>query len=266
VLEANHDLIQRQIKDGVKAYKFNMPYGSVPMVDKATGALKMAESYDHTKLHDTHDYLLPTDAAKEKVAQAWMAAERTKKFGKTIYQARKNARTEWRNQAEYEGTPYNEKQRNPWTLVLADLGGKGAHGISDAPIVRETRVRFQAEQLDRVRNAQTFQEAVAAAIPTAHLPEYGTAAHPTWSKDVVSALWDKAQYAVAMNDPMDNYVPKRSIGSSEREYPVHDGYALHQKGWTNEDRTVRGTLHAIAAGSGHADLASIIKPATKEAA
>lgn len=269
VLEKNYDLIQRQIKEGTKTYKFDIPYGSVPMVDKATGELKMAESYEHTKLHNTHDYLLPTDDAKEKVAQAWMAAERTKKFGKTTYQARKNARTEWRNQAEYEGARYDQKQRNPWTSALAELGGKGAGGISEAPIVRETRERFRAEQLERVRSAPTFKEALQAALSTAQLPDYGASVNkPTWDKDVTTALWERAQRDGVLDTPLDDHAPKKSIGASERIYPVHDKYAFHLNGWQGEDQTVRGALRNIAQGSALTDLYAAIKQhdATKEAA
>lgn len=268
VLEKNHDLIQRQIKDGAKSYKFSMPYGSVPMVNRETGELKMAESYEHTKLHDTHDYLLPTDAAKEKVAQAWMAAERNKKFGKTTHQARKNARTEWRNQSEYPDAPYTQRQRNPWASTLAELGGKGAHGISEAPVVREIRERFHAEQLERVRNAPSFKDAVAEAIPTAHLPEYSTVGKPTWNKDVTQALWERAQRDGVLDTPMDDHVPKKAIGASERLYPVHDKYAFHLNGWQGEDQTVRAALRNIAHGSGLTDLHAAITQhdATKEAA
>jgi len=271
VLEKNHDLIQRQIKEGTKAYKFSMPYGTIPMVDKATGELKMAESYDHVKLHDTHDYLLPTDDAKEKVAQAWMAAERTKKFGKTTYQARKNARTEWRNQAEYEGARYDQKQRNPWSSALADLGGKDAGGISEAPLVRETRKRFHAEQLERVRSAPTFKEALSAALQTAQLPDYGASVNkPTWDKDVTTALWERAQRDGVLDTPLDEHVPKRAMGAggSVHTYPVHDKYAFHLNGWQGEDQTVRGALRNIAQGSALTDLYATIKQhdTTKEAA
>lgn len=269
VLERNHDLIQKQIKEGMKSYKFSMGHGSVPMVNKETGELKMAESYEHTKLHDTHDYLLPTDAAKEKVVQAWMAAERTKKFGKTTYQARKNSRTEWRNRAEYKGARYDQKQRNPWTSVLADMGdGRRSVIANEASIVRDTRDRFHAEQLERVRNAPSFKDAVAEAIPTAHLPEYGSVEKPTWNKDVTAALWERAQRDGVLNSPMDDHVPKGTIGAGERLYPVHDKYAFHLNGWQGEDQSVRAALRNIAQGSALTDLYETIKQhgAAKEAA
>lgn len=273
VLEANHDLIQAQIKAQTKGYTgfLDIPFGGVAMVNKTTGELKMAESYEHTKLHDTHDYLLPTDAAKERVAQAWMASERGKKFGKTTYQARKNSRTEWRNQTQYPDARYDQRQRNPWTSLLAEMGGKGTSptGIAESPLVVQTRERLHAEQLDRVRSAPSFKDAMAHAFPTAHLPEYNTVGLTTWNKDVVSALWDRAKADGVMDTPMDAHVPRAQIGGSGKEYPVHDSYALHHKGWTNEDRTVRGTLLAIAHGSNHVALHEQMKqeaPAIKEAA
>ena len=259
VLEKNHDLIQKQIKEGAKSYKFNMPYGSIPMVNRETGELKMAESYEHNRLHDTHDYLLPTDAAKEKAIQAWMDSERNKKFGQTTFRARKNARTEWRNQTEYPDASYSQKARNPWTSLLTEMSGDRPPGISEAPIVRETRKRFLAEQLDRVRRAATFNDALAAAFPTAQLPEYSATNKPVWSSEVVSALWDRASKDGLLDTPMDDYVPKRTIGSSKQLFPVHDKYATHRGGYVGEDGSVRGTLQAIAAGSGHKELAETMK-------
>lgn len=270
VLEANHDLIQRQIKDGVKSYKFSMPYGAIPMVDKATGALKMVESYSQKDMHDTHDYLLPTDAAKEKVIQAWMESERGKKFGRTSSQARRGGKTVWRNQASYPDAPVANRSGNPWTSTLASLGNGSQSVISnEATIVRDARERFDAEQLERVRKAPTFKEAMTEAFPTARLSDYGSPDNPKWNKDVVAALWARAVKDGVMSEPIDAHIPKRPIGGSQTHYPVHDRYAMHRPGYQGEDSSVRGTLRAIASGSGHTELADAMtqaEAATKEAA
>jgi hypothetical protein len=258
VLEANHDLIQRQIKEGAKSYKFRMPYGSVPMVNKETGELKMAESYEHTKMHDTHDYLLPTDAAKERVAQAWMASERGKKFGRESHQARKNSRVEWRNRAEYPDASYNSKAHNPWTSLLRDMHGRDqVTGIAEHPAVRAVRERFEREQLERVRRAPTFKEALAEAFPLAKLPEYGgsESTKPTWNKKALAILWARARHEGLLGSQIDEHLPKQQINAGGREYPTHQSYAHHRPGYAGEDKTVHGTLRDIAAGSGHRDLA-----------
>jgi hypothetical protein len=258
VLEANHDLIQRQIKEGAKAYKFHMPYGSVPMVNRETGELKMAESYEHTKMHDTHDYLLPTDAAKERVAQAWMASERGKKFGKETFQARKNSRTEWRNKVEYPDASYSNRNYNPWTSLLRDLHGKDqVTGIAEHPAVRATRERFEREQLERVRRAPTFKEALAEAFPLAKLPEHGASegTKPTWNKKALAILWARARHEGLLGSQMDEHLPTKPSKWNPKGDKVHDGYAYHRPGYSGEDKTVHGTLRDIAAGSGHRDLA-----------
>jgi superfamily II DNA or RNA helicase/predicted RNA methylase len=258
VLEANNDLIQRQIKAGSKAYTFHMPYGSVPMVNRETGDLKMAESYEHTKLHDTHDYLLPTDAAKERVAQAWMASERGKKFGKESHQARKNSRVEWRNKVVYPDASYSNRNYNPWTGLLRDLHGKDqVSGIAEHPAVRATRERFEREQLERVRRAPTFKDALAEAFPLATLPEYGgtDSTKPTWNKKALAILWARARHEGLLGSQVSDHLPMAPVGSSGRAFPKHDSYAHHRPGYAGEDKTVHGTLRDIAAGSGHRDLA-----------
>lgn len=273
VLEANHDLIQRQIKDGAAAYKFRMPYGDVPMVNRETGDLKMTASYEHTKLQDTHDYLLPTDAAKERVAQAWMRSERGKKFGKETHQARKNSRVEWRNRTEYPDASYQNKNRNPWSSLLTEMHGDKAHGISEAPALRDIRARFKREQLERVRRAPSFKDALAEAFPTATLPEYGAAegTKPTWDKKALAVLWARARQEGLLGSDIGEHVPKRTIGASERLYPFHDSYAHHRPGYVGEDKTVHASLRDIATGSGHKDLADAMSAShgrinTKEAA
>lgn len=263
VLEANHDLIQRQIKEGAKSYKFHIPYGDVPMINKETGELKMAASYEHTKLHDTHDYLLPTDAAKDRVARAWMDSERGKVFGRTTYQARKNSRTEWRHQTEYPDAQYNSRTRNPWTSLLSDLGGDRPAG-SEAQIVRDTAARFRAEQLERVRRAPTFKDALSEAFPMATMSEYGgdEKTRPKWDKKALAVLWARARHEGLLNSDIGEYVPKKT-SSNGYTSKIHDGYAHYRPGYVGADNTVHGTLHDIAVGSGHKDLAEAMVSSSK---
>src|SRR5690606_10990294 len=106
----------------------HMPYGTVPMIDRKTGELKLAESYQHREMHDTHDYLLPTDAAKDKAIQAWMASERGKQFSMGFFQKRRNSRTESRPEVKYPDAPYTERGRNPWGALLRQLSPEGNVG------------------------------------------------------------------------------------------------------------------------------------------
>jgi hypothetical protein len=275
VLEANHDLIQRQIKDGTKSYKFHMPYGSVPMVNRETGELKMAESYEHTKLHDTHDYLLPTEAAKEKVMQAWMAEERGKKFDHDFVQRRKNSRPDQVARANYQGAPYNSKGQNPWNGVLRSMSGDDNVGIGASSLEREVHDRFRREQVERTRRAPTFADALNEAYGLAGTlgGGYGSSDKPAWSKRALTVLWARARNEGLLDSQFEQHVPKKPIGAGANLYPVHAKYAHHAGGWAGETNYVHGVLSRIAKNSGHLDLAQAMsesyarhKPQSKEAA
>lgn len=261
VLEANHDVIQRRIKEGAKRYAFNMPYGRVPMIHRETGEVKLAESYEHTRLHDTHDYLLPTDANKEKVIRAWMDAERRKVFGQDAFTRRRGGRTEWRNIAEYPDAPYTDRSRNPWSAVLRDLSPKRQSGkttLATTELLDAAKARFEREQVERIRRATSFKDALAEAYPLAEMPEYagGDQAKPTWNRRALAVLWARARHEGLLDAPFEDHTPKRSIGQSGVLSPVHKRYAHHRAGYPGEDKTVHGTLRDIAEGSGHKDLAA----------
>lgn len=173
VLEANHDLIQRQMKEGAKAYKFHFPYGDVHMVNRATGEIERFESYEHTKKHDTHDYLLPTDANREKAIQAWIEARREAKVGQTIVQRARGKRArygdgEWYAKRDYPGTNFNNRHVNPHQHLLENWAGSKTSGLGrTSPYVKEAAQRLYAEQMGRIQSAPTLQEAVEHALPLA---------------------------------------------------------------------------------------------------
>lgn len=248
VIEANADLIQRQVKDGAKAYTFDMGHSGKPMVDKATGKLEMVD-YPSLK-HDTHDYVLPTDANKELIKQAWLEAERGKKFGHTYHQKRKNSRSEVRNQVEYPGARYNSKTMNPWYSAVSDMSPRTQHGSSDGTVERELKDRFKKEQLERVRRAPTFQAALSEAVPLADFPGYGAAegVTPKWDKRALAVLWARARAEGVLGKKMSEFKPAH-----------HDGYALHNHATGyggREMATVHSALRDIAHASEHKDLAA----------
>lgn len=248
VIEANYDLIHQQVKDGAKAHTFGIGYGGLPMVDKATGKLEMVD-YPSLK-HDTHDYVLPTDANKERIKQAWLEAERSKKFGHTYFQKRKNSRSEVRNQVEYPGARYDRKTSNPWSSAVSDMSPRTQHGGSDGSVERELKTRFEKEQLERVRRAPTFKEALSEAVPMADFPSYGSTdgAKPKWNKKAIAVLWARARHEGVLGRKMADFKPDG-----------HDGYALHNHatGYVGRDlATVHESLRDIAHGSEHKDLAT----------
>lgn len=253
VLEANHDLIQRQIKDGAKAYKFNMPYGSVPMVDKATGAIKMAESYEHTKLHDTHDYLLPTDANKEKAVQAWMDERRGATLG-IEYVDRKSGRgsrsggSDRLARRSYKGASYSNKNINPMQGLLKELSGGTAYGMASA-LEKQAKARLHSEQLQRIRRTTDANDAIDALMPLAKVA--GTRASSntmggysndgtntaTYPKDALALAWARARHLGQLDAPV--------TGGAHSDYAFAGG----------KGDTVHAALMRMARASGHTDLA-----------
>jgi len=249
VLERNHDLIQRQIKDGAKSYKFSMPYGSVPMVDKKTGALKMAESYEHTKLHDTHDYLLPTDSAKDKAIQAWIDARRGAKVAtEFVTGSGKRGKSSWRAGRKYEGAPYSSQYRNPFKPLLDNIGGSRGYG-SDSPLVREAKARLEAEQIDRIRHAKTIGEAFDSILPLANVSgrsESGSREFKaSYPKKALTMLWARVRRLGALDQKMST--PGIMNGK-------HENYAYG----AHRDATVHNALVGLALESGHRELAEAI--------
>lgn len=257
VLEKNYDLIQRQIKDGVKSYKgFNdLPYGAVPMVDKATGEIKMAESYQHGKMHDTHDYLLPTDAAKEKAIQAWMKERRDATLT-TEYVQRKSGRgsrsggSDRLARRSYKGASYTNKNMNPMNGLLKELSGSTtAYGTASA-LEKEAKARLHAEQLQSIRRASNANEAITHLLPLAKVTGnrasgdtmggYSNDGNNTakYPKDALAMAWARARHLGQLDAPV--------VGDGG-----HSDYAYAG----GKGSTVHAALIRMARTSGHNDLA-----------
>lgn len=250
VLEKNHNLIQRQIKDGAKSYKFSMPYGSVPMVNRETGELKMAESYEHTKLHDTHDYLLPTDAAKEKAIQAWMDARRNASISTEMVKRTRGAGSrsgayDYMPRRQYKGARYDAKSTNPFRSLLSQLSGQStSYGMGSA-LEREAKRRLEGEQMQRIRRAASAHEAIENLMPLATIRggtsdtmggrTSGTAVYP---REALAMAWARARHLGQLDDAL-------APGGGHSDY----AYGGDRKG------TVHSALIRMARSSGHTDLA-----------
>lgn len=254
VLEANHDLIQRQIKEGAKAYKFRMPGGDVPMVRKDTGELTMATSYGHTMLHNTHDYLLPTDGAKEKAIQAWLDERRNATLG-TEYVSRSSGRgsrsggSDRLARRSYKGASYSNKNVNPLKSLLKDLSGSTAYGV-DSSLERRAKAQLHSEQLHAIRHAASANEAVHGLMPLAKVAgtrasSDGMGGHAndgnnsaSYPKDALAVAWARSRQL-------------GQLGEKVQRLNGHSDYAYAG----GAESTVHTALVRMARASGHHDLA-----------
>lgn len=242
VLEANHDLIQRQMKEGAKSYKFHFPYGNVPMVNKMTGAIEIASSYGHSGMHDTHDYWLPTDANKEKVEQAWMGAERASRISSQFFSG-KRGKSHNTAKREYKDVPYDSKYSNPFTGMVNSHSSSAVYG-EDSAKIKELRTKLEGEQVDRIKHAKTLDDAVKAIFPLAKVEgstsDSGDAKlSAKYPKKALTMLWAKARKLGGLNRKMNDVMG------------AHNSYAVSGHG----NETVHNALVAMAIRSGHRDLA-----------
>lgn len=204
VLEQNHDLIQQQIKAGTKAYTFSMPHGSVPMVNRETGALEMVESYDHTRKHDTHDYLLPTEAAKGKAIQAWIDARRGAEVGSEyVHTGKGRSQKSTRRAARaYQGASYSSRTKNPFSGLLNTLSGGTTPYGTDSPLLKEAKRRLEAEQLQRIRHADSVQAIVDALVPLGKLEGSESSMIARYPEKALSTAWARARHIGALDKPL----------------------------------------------------------------
>jgi SNF2 family DNA or RNA helicase/predicted RNA methylase len=256
VLERAHDSIQAQLKAGAKSHKVRFPGDKVPMINRETGQPEMVENWNHSSRHDTHDYLLPTEANRQKVAQAWMAAERGAKFGTgTLTTGRKSSQKHSTvAEKQFPGTAYGEKSRNPWANLHSKLNGGVGVGYSgdDTPQIKQLRDRFNAEQSERVKRAKTFKEALTEAMPLGQVSDKnaGYSAAVKLPKRVLAMLWAKARHTGVLGEKIDDHEPM----DEGMKYGKHAGYAVQsRKGYD-----VHTALLSMARAGGHADLAAAI--------
>ena len=256
VLAAAHDSLQKQLKEGAKTYKVRFPYGKVAMINRETGELKMAESYEHPKLGDTHDYLLPTEENRKKIEQAWKDAERGASFGTGTLTSGRRGNTKYQTTAEkhFPGASYTEKNRNPWSDLYSKMnGGKGVSYYGDEPAeLRELRQRFEAEQMERVKRAKTFKEALTEAMPLGQVTDKmgGHNATVRFPKRALAMLWARARHDGVLGDKISDHEPR----DEGMKYGKHSSYALPSR----EGHDVHSALLKMTRNSGHHDLAAAI--------
>lgn len=245
VLEKNNDLIQRQIKDAKASYKGFSDLGDAYMVEKATGKIEKVPSYSQKDKHETHDYLLPTQAAKEKAIQAWLEARRNAKISsRSVDRARgrgsRSGAYDVLASREYPGTSYSERHLNPMKGLLDDLSGERTYGVPSA-LEKEAKAKLKAEQMERIRRAPQAHVILKELFPLARVggkAEGGYAREfaAKYPRDALAMAWARARHLGQLNDP---------VGST-----AHDSYAYGGSG-----KTIHSALIRMAKVSGHHDLA-----------
>lgn len=258
-LEANHNAIQSQIKEGAKSYTFHMPYGDVPMINRESGEPTIAESYGHTKQHDTHDYMLPTAANKGKVIQAYIADQQARTFGTDYVTKRRGGRSESRFVEKYPGKW--DQRHNRWAsagkMVFGDEFDKEAH---------ETFSRVQGE---RIRRAPTFSDALREAAPMA---AFGYSEVPKWPRKALATLFAKAKHDGVLGQSFDSVQQKSTNALPRQLWTYRRGTQIesaangaYSNGGYNSG-SVRDTLIKLADNNGYHDLAAAMMVATKDSA
>jgi superfamily II DNA or RNA helicase/predicted RNA methylase len=253
VLEANNDAIQRQIKDAMVAYKGFHDIGDPYMVEKSTGKISKVASYSARGMHDTHDYLLPTDANKEKAIQEWIDERRGATLG-IEYVSRKSGRgsrsggSDRLARRSYKGASYSDKNINPMQRLLKELSGGSTYGI-DSVLEKQAKARLKTEQMQRIRRATSINDVIEGLMPLAKVS--GTRASNNsmggysndgsntakYPKDALAMAWARARHLGQLDTPV--------FGGA------HDDYAFAG----GKGDTVHATLMRMARASGHLDLA-----------
>ncbi len=256
VLKDNYDLIQRQLKDGAREYKIHdFGYGGVPMVNRETGELKMAESYEHTNLHDTHDYMLPTDDAKEKAIQAWINARRNSHMT-TDYVQRSRGRGSRSGAGDqvprrsYKDAPYSAKHINPFKSLLGKLsGGDGSTYGSPSALEKGARARLKYEQLQRIKRAGSASDAVKELLPLGKVVGGGSQ-----GDGMGGTRHDKGVASYPREALMMAWARARRLGQLDAKVDDRTGTSDYAFGG-GRDSTVHGALIRMARASNFNDLA-----------
>lgn len=246
VLEKNHDLIQRQIKDAKASYKGFHDLGDAYMVNKQTGEIYKAPSYEQTKLHASHDYLLPTASAKEKAIQAWIDHRRqatlsTKSDAKRSGRGSRSGAYITSAAREYKGAGYTERHVNPMRSLLRELSAETSYGTA-SKLEKEAQARLETEQLQRIRRAPSAMDSLKELAPLAKITGsaegYGERDFKaTYPRNALALAWARARHMGQLDDPVAD--------------TGHSGYA-----WAGgQGKSVHSALIRMAQASGYNDLA-----------
>lgn len=263
VIEKNHDLLQRQLKEGAKNYSVDFGYGDVPLVERATGKITMHGRHAVAANADTHDVWLPSEQNRETAIKQWIQARVESKIGTRSVQVSgrsKHKQFQEKQARIYAGSKYGSEGRNPHTelLNLGDGIRGGGYGTpSEGPAVKEAKQRLEAQQLQRIRGAKSVREAMEALMPLGAVGEKTV----TYPPRALAMAWAKAKQLGGLSEPLEKHI---AMGYGQT--PLHSPHAYNAtgEGWDHAKKTTVHTalMKMAAAGQKTRPLALAISRAT----
>jgi N12 class adenine-specific DNA methylase/predicted RNA methylase/superfamily II DNA/RNA helicase len=248
VINANYAAFQDRLKDGLRNHNWSHEGDSVGLLD-AAGDVKAVRSYEARGHLSTHDLMLPTPEHRAKAIEAYVADHAAKTYREEYLQKRRGGRSEGRTVEKFPGA--YDQRTNQWATIGKHLYGddfeKQAHDV------------FERRQLEKVRRAPTFTDALRAAAPTTKLNGYSQVAE--WPRKTIAMLYAKAKHDGDLDKPWKEVAPKNQYGSAEIPAAVtnvRNGSQIESAvgNWTGAPITVRSALAKLAKHNGHSDLTS----------
>lgn len=251
VIEANHDRIQQRLKEVAASYQWSP--GDQVMVQRETGKLEALRSYDVRAKGATHDFLLPTEANRERALQAWLESRRGARIGTKFVESSRRGRGannrpgKTKPAREYPDAPFSERHENPFTRTLRELSGEQRWGVK-SPLEREAHARLEKEQLQRMRDAETMPDVMGALMPLGTIESEGEHSKVTYPRKALAIAWAKGRHLGALETHVAAHGPRDR---------AHASYAYGG----SSDRSTHAALVAMAGVSGHHDLAAAMDEA-----
>lgn len=253
VMSKHYATIQDKLKTALKEYKWSPPGGyfssnPIGFIDPE-GRAVFRPSYDARTAADSMDVLLPTEEHREKAMQAWMAAERGKRFRHDYVQNRRGGRSTAilkQAYADEKGSYWGEYATNPWSNIGDEVFGPGFE--------QEARDRFYRAQFERARRADSFGTALKELAPTIDYSYSGA----KWPKRTLAILWAKAKRDGLLDRKFGEALKeiKHDSENSWERNPVLPAEMIRTDSHTYTDPTVHAGLAALAAKNNHYDLAA----------
>lgn len=248
-INTNRDKIQAQLWAGLRDYSIRS-YGAIPLIEKSSGKVVAAEGYDVTSKSPKYseaeyDILTPTIENKARLLEAWKDIERKAEFSTQYSQARRGKSTSTASRTYGTSITY----QNPLSGIIKQVTGGSAqyYGNDDHPAIKAARKELHAEQLQRMRRATTFGDALQAAKPLGEIKDAqsGYSARVDLPKKALAILWAKARQQGILGEQIDKHL----LGG-------RGGYFIK-----NGHNQIHQALLEMANNAGHDDLVHAIADA-----